>query len=554
MGHPALPSLAESAGVRKLLQAMNSQLRRALLIAIVVFLVATSVATTYNGRPKLVVIIVVDQMRGDMIERYHDQFTPGGFRLLMDRGAWFSSCYYNYANTRTAPGHATIGTGTYTLGHGILANEWYDSSLKKFVTSVEDENTTLLGANVTGPGASPHNLLTDTFADEAKLASGGKARVFGVALKDRAAIMPVGFTANAAFWIDHASGAWLTSTYYMKQAPEWLLKFNGDHRADKYLNLEWKDSSGKVLRSTALTQNGKTRGFYDVVGATPYASEYTFEFVRELMQQEKLGTGPNTDVLVVSLSNNDILQHQVGPDSDQEKAMMLAIDRQVNEFFGYLGRQVGLANVVIALTADHGAAPAPAYASNLRLPAQAFDGRKYRAELNAKLSARFGKTADYVTAYDHPDVFLNESAFGAVGVKEAAAEVAVGETLKEMGALGYVTKTQLAAGEVPNTVFRQKFLNSYSPYGGWYVIGIVRPFSIGYLNGTDHSLPYNYDAHVPLAFFGVMFRPGQYRENIETVDLAPTLSSVLGINPPAAAIGRVLNEAFLQSRGEENPK
>ncbi len=533
---------------------MNSRIRRLALFAIVCLLVVSGFATTYNGRPKIVVIIVVDQMRGDMIERYHDQFTEGGFRLLMDRGAWFSSCYYNYANTRTGPGHATIGTGTYTLGHGILANEWYDPDLKKFVTSVEDANTTLLGADVAGPGSSPHNLMTDTFSDEAKMATGGQARVFGVALKDRAAILPVGFSANAAFWIDHESGAWLTSTYYMKQAPEWLMKFNNEHRTDKYLNLEWKDASGKVLRSTALSQNGKKQGFYDVVGATPYASEYTFEFVRELMEQEKLGTGPNTDVLVVSLSNNDILQHKVGPDSDQEKAMMLAIDRQLNAFFAYLGRQIGLANVVIALTADHGAAPAPQYASGLRMPAQAFDGKKFRAELNAKISAKLGKTAEYISAYDHPDVFLSDAAFTAANVKEGTAETLVGETLKQMGMPGYVTKTELAAGDVPNTVFRQKFLNSYSPYGGWYVMGIARPFTIGYLNGTDHSLPYNYDAHVPLAFFGVMFRPGQYRQNIETIDLAPTLASVLGVNPPAAATGRVLHEAFKEMRPQESPR
>lgn len=533
---------------------MNTRFRSPAILVLILLVSISSFGSTYNGRPKLVVIVVVDQLRGDMIERYHDQFTPGGFRLLMDRGAWFSSCYYNYANTRTGPGHATIGTGTYTLGHGILANEWYDPELKKFVTSVEDVKTTLLGAAVDGAGSSPHNLLSDTFADEAKLATGGNARVFGVALKDRAAILPTGFSANAAFWIDHESGVWLTSTYYMKEAPAWVVRFNTERRGDKYLNLEWKDASGKVLRTTALTQNGKKQGFYDVVGSTPYASEYTFEFVRELFENEKLGTGPNTDVLVVSLSNNDILQHKVGPDSEQAKAMMLALDRQLNDFFAYLGRQIGLANIVIALTADHGVSPLPNYAAGLRLPVMAFDGKKYRADLNAKLSAKLGKAAEYVLSYEHPNAFLNETAFTAANVKEAAAEELVGETLKQMGTLGYVTKTQMASGNVPNTVFRQKYLNSYSPYGGWYVMGIARPFTLGWPTGADHSLPYNYDAHVPLAFFGVMFRPGQYRQNVETIDLAPTLASVLGVNPPAAAVGRVLHEAFIETRGQENPR
>lgn len=528
--------------------------RRILLPALILCLASVAFASAYNARPKLVVVIVVDQLRGDTIERYHDQFGDGGFRLLMDRGAWFSSCYYNYANTRTAPGHSSIGTGTYTLGHGIFANEWYDPARQKIVTSVEDPDTRLIGAEVEGIGSSPRNLLTDTIGDEVKLATGGKSRVFGVALKDRAAILPVGFSADAAYWIDHGTGAWLTSTYYAKQAPDWVLKFNNERRGEKYLNIDWKDASGKVLRTTSLQQNGKKVDFYDAVGATPFAADYTFEFVRELMDNEKLGSGPNTDLLVVSLSNHDILQHKVGPDSDQEKAMMLAIDRQLSAFFGYLGRQIGLANVVIALTADHGAAPLPAYASSLRVPAQSFDPRKYRADLNRALSAKLGKSAEYLLEYDHPNALLNESAFAAVNMQEAAAEKAVGETLKQMGALGYVTKTQLASGDVPNTVFRQKYLNSYSPYGSWYVFAIPRPFTLGTNSGTDHSLPYSYDAHVPLAFFGVFFKPGQYRGATEPIDLAPTIASILGINPPAAATGRVLTESIIETRAQETQR
>ncbi len=531
-----------------------NQFRRLLIPVLVLLITTAAFCSAYNARPKLVVVIVVDQLRADMIERYHDQFVEGGFRLLMDRGAWFSSCYYNYANLRTAPGHSTIGTGTYSLGHGIFANEWYDPTQKKVVSSVEDSTTKLLGAEVGGSGSSPHNLLSDTIGDELKLATGGKARVFGVALKDRAAILPVGFSADAAFWIDHDNGAWLTSTYYAKTAPDWVLKFNTERRGEKYANISWKDSEGKVLRSTALEQNGKKVSFYDAVGATPFAADYTFEFVRELVDNEKLGSGPNTDLLVVSLSNNDILQHKVGPDSPQEKELMLATDRQLAAFFAYLGRQVGLANVAIALTADHGGAPAPDYAKSLRIPADGFDPKKFRADLNRILSTKLGKTAEYVRGYDHPNVYLDETAFAAVNMQEAAAEIAAGEALKQLGALGYVTKSQLAAGDVPNTVFREKYLNSYSPYGPWYVFSIPRPFLIGYTTGTDHSLPYTYDTHVPLAFFGVSFKPGQYREKVETVDLAATIASLLGINPPASAVGRPLHEAFVDARPQETTR
>src|ERR1039457_3678497 len=171
-------------------------------------------ASAYNAHPKLIVIIVIDQFRGDYLERYHDQFVEGGFRVFLERGAYFTDCNYDYANTRTAPGHATLFTGSYTSGHGIVANEWWDPQKKKLVTSVEDDATKLVGIDSTGPGASPHNLLSDTLGDELKLATSGKARVFAISLKDRAAILSAGFSGDAAYWIDPKSGDWITSTYY----------------------------------------------------------------------------------------------------------------------------------------------------------------------------------------------------------------------------------------------------------------------------------------------------------------------------------------------------
>src|SRR5271165_6922009 len=283
--------------------------------------------SAYNGRPKLVVIIVIDQFRGDYLERYRDQLGDGGFRLLLDHGAYFTDCYYNYANTSTAPGHATLLTGAYSNGHGILANEWRDPQKGKMVTSVEDDATKLVGISSDAPGASPHNLLASTLGDELKLATQGKARVFGVALKDRAAILPAGFAADGAYWIDQKSGSWITSTYYRGELPNWARDFNDSKRADKYLNREWKDSDGKVLRTTK-PEAGKPADFYRLVGSTAFGNEYEFEFARELITYEKLGSGPATDLLVISLSPNDLLGHQVGPDAPEMQAMALALDRE----------------------------------------------------------------------------------------------------------------------------------------------------------------------------------------------------------------------------------
>src|SRR2546426_4290179 len=278
------------------------------------FLSGISLGSAYNGHPKLVVVIVIDQFRGDYLERYRDQFGEGGFRLFLDHGANFTDCNYNYANTRTAPGHATLLSGAYSNGHGILANEWWDPRRKRVVTSVQDDGTKLVGVSSTAPGASPHNLLADTLGDELKLATKGKARVFGIALKDRAAIFSAGFSGDGVYWMDSKTGVWITSTYYRTELPKWAQDFNNSKRTEKYLSQQWKDSNGNALRKTT-PRPGKEGGFYELVGSSPLANDYEFEFARELINGEKLGAGPATDLLVIGLSANDLLGHEVGPES-----------------------------------------------------------------------------------------------------------------------------------------------------------------------------------------------------------------------------------------------
>lgn len=527
---------------------MNPCIRRACAVLVLCLLApALALASAYNARPKLVVVIIIDQFRGDYPQRYYDDFGPSGFRLLMDHGAYFTNCNYDYANTRTAPGHSTLLTGAYSNGHGILSNEWWDEQKKREVTSVEDDSTRLLGAS--GTGASPHNLLASTLGDELKLATQGKARVFGLALKDRAAILPAGWAADGAYWIEKNSGAWITSSYYRDQLPTWVQQFNQSKAADKYWNKEVKDSSGNVLFDTARTPGAE---FFEVVGATPLANDYELEFARALIASEKLGTGPATDLLTLSLSANDILGHSVGPDSPKMRAMALALDQQLASFFDFLGKQFGLANVWIALSADHGSAPLPSEAKAMRIPAAGRDHEQLRKQLNSMLTARFspGHPRDFVTDVFYPNAFVSESAFAAVHMKEAAAEQAVGEALERIGMRGFFTRAQLAQGQAPATSLGRQYLHSYSPYGGWYVLGVPPPFTIGDTHGTDHGSPYSYDTHVPLAFFGVPFQPGMYHQHAEPVDLAPTLASLLGLNAPCSAVGHVLSEAIVHRRIE----
>jgi hypothetical protein len=529
--------------------------RLVLISALLLGCLVASFASAYNAHPKLVVVIVIDQFRGDYLERYRDQFGEGGFRLLLDHGANFTDCNYDYANTRTAPGHATLFTGAYSIGHGIAANEWWDPRKKHMVTSVEDDNTKLVGASEGKTGASPHNLLADTLGDELKLATQGQARVFAVSLKDRAAVLPGGFAADAAYWIEPRSGAWITSTYYRSDLPKWALDFNSGNRAAKYWDRDWKNSNGDIFRSTAhrKSKDGSDAGFYEVIGSTPFANEYELEFAKQLVVYEGLGGGRATDLLSISLSANDILGHQVGPDSPEMAAMALALDRELADFFNFLGHQIGLANVWIALSADHGVSSLPDAAKKLRVPAANVDAGKLELQINGALTAKFspGHAATYIKL-DYPIAWLDQDAFIAAHVKEQEAETAVGEAMKQAGLRAYFTKMQLAEGEVPDTALGKKFLNSYSPEGGWYVMGVQEPYTVGPAKGTDHASPYTYDTHVPLAFYGLPFRPGTYRTPSEPVDMATTFASLLGINAPTHAVGRVLTEVLAPARHAED--
>ena len=518
-----------------------------------------ALASAYNAHPKLVVIIVIDQFRGDYLERYRDQFGEGGFRLFLDHGAYFSNCFYNYANTRTAPGHATLFTGAYSNGHGIADNEWWDPKTKRMVTSVEDDSTKLVGVSGDHTGASPHSLLADTLGDELKLASQGKSRVFGISMKDRAAILPAGFAANGAYWMDSQTGAFITSTYYRDHLPHWVQEFNSTRPA-QYWDREWKDDQGTILRSTAhrKERDGSDASFFEVIGSTALGNEYEFDFAKQLVANENVGRGPATDLLSISLSPNDLLGHAVGPDTPEMRQMALDMDHQLADFFSFIGRQIGLANVWIALSGDHGVSSLPDTVKNMHIPAANLSGAKLDQQLNAAIGAKFfaGKAGRYAR-FSYPLVWLDDNAFLAAHVKEEDAEKAVGEAMKKLGIRDYYTKSQLAEGEIRNHELGRQYLNSYSPLGSWFVMGVPDFYSVGSTAGTDHASPYNYDTYVPLAFYGVPFHPGTYRDRTEPVDMAPTLASLLGINPPTHSVGRVLTEALaphsIPSAGESRP-
>jgi predicted AlkP superfamily pyrophosphatase or phosphodiesterase len=562
----------------------------AVLLSLLFLLPATpsAYADAYHAKPKLVVILVIDQFRGDYLDRYRDALkTANGFNLFLKRGAYFSACYFDYANTKTAPGHATIGTGAYTDGHGIGSNEWWDVSRNtdRVISSVEDERYRMVGnfedlpALLAPPapkpddpriGASPINLRATTIGDEVRLATQGRAKLYGVSLKDRAAILPSGQTANGAFWIDNATGRFVTSTYYMARLPEWATKFNKGPRI------------AQAVKEAGLED---TTQFYAMVGRMPAANSYELDFARALIEGEGMGQRDVTDVLTVSLSANDIGGHQLGPDSDAQREMVVGLDRDLDGFFSYLDKKIGLANVMIALTADHGVAPIPAAAAKLGVASARLDLEAFTAAIDATLNARFspGKSVEYfMPTQELPYLALDAKAFGGVSEKDAEEAViaAIPGAIKKLSAPPlppnnnvtveatrnyqesrvdadpsiYFTRSRvgLAEGKVPDTEFGRRIAHSYTDHGGWYVMVVPTAYQMEYLNGiqTTHFSPWSYDRHVPLGFFGEEFVPGLYRELVAPVDIAATFASILGVNAPSASVGRILTEALRPSAKE----
>lgn len=538
--------------------------------------------SAYNDHPKLAIILVIDQFRGDYLDRWRTDFKGRGFDLFLDHGAYFPNCYYDYANTKTAPGHATIGTGAYTDGHGISSNEWWDlrRNQQRPISSVEDERYKLVGVPDSSmpanakyvTGASPRNLLASTIGDELRLATDGKSAVFGISLKDRAAILPAGATANAAYWIDPASGYWVTSTFYMPQLPDWVQAFN---------------SGGDIAQAEQDANAPGTKHFFADVGKTPAANQYELNFAEALIQNEQLGQRDVTDLLTISLSANDIMGHAQGPDSPDEEQMVDTLDTQLDDFFTWLDKNIpgGLGNVWIALTADHGIAPLSATAAGYGLNAAEIDVEKLVAALNYAINMKFspGEKVQYILPHpDLPYISLNAPEFMKAGIVEQEAEAAVQQALP--AAMDQIapqppepvpsdmpnpvsgsrvatqpsdtrlppvpkiyrsyTREQLANGSYPPTPWGELLAHSYSQNGGWYIMVIPAAFQMAVMHGTNHFTPYMYDRHVPLGFYGAPFAPGRYLNRVEPVDIAATFAALLGVNMPSASVGHVLNEGL----------
>jgi predicted AlkP superfamily pyrophosphatase or phosphodiesterase len=539
-------------------------------------------------RPRLVLLIVVDQFRYDYLERFGDLFGTNGLRRLLRDGASWSRSNYDHFPTYTAPGHSTMMTGAYPAQTGIVGNEWPDRVTGKKVTSVSDTSVKLLGSS-SSEGSSPRRLMSSTVGDELRLATNDRSIVIGVSKKDRSAILPAGRHANAAYWVSTTAGAVISSTYYFDQLPAWVTEFNNRRPVDQYFRKKWErllPESEYIKRAgpdsppwEKVTWAGDSNAFphtvtggatapgpafYSALDYTPFSNDLVLSFAEEALIREHLGKDDDTDVLTVSFSANDYVGHRYGPYSQEVMDVTLRVDRQIGTLLDLVQREVGLANTLVAFTADHGVSPIPEHAAALGLGGGRVKTTDLLKAIRAAITARYNKdrkspdpTADYIYKFDdmgvvrdgfmNGNVYFNHAALERDKVDpEELAEVVGTAALGFAGVARYFTRGQLLRGAASiSDPMERRVLHGFYPSRSGDVVLLAEPFK--YLGDTipaTHGSPYSYDTNVPMIIMGSGVTPGRYLEAATPADIAPTLCALLGLTPPSNVTGRVLIEAL----------
>jgi len=479
--------------------------------------------------PKLIVAIVVDQFRYDYLTRFRGDYHAGLERLLT-KGAVFTNARYEHYPTVTAVGHSTFLSGATPSMSGIVGNEWYERESGKSVTSVSDDSVKLLGAD--GQASSPRRLLVSTVGDELKIARrGGKA--VGISLKDRSAILPAGHMADGAYWFDPRSGNFVSSTFYFPALPEWVVSYNTSRPADQYHGAHWLDHT--LPSGTPL---------YAALESSPFGNELVEDFAERAIRFEKLGQRNVTDLLAVSFSANDYVGHASGPDSPEVKEMSIQTDRVFGKLFAYLDAAVGLNNVLIVMTADHGVAPVPEVNAARRMPGGRMPAGVVRKAVEAALADKYG-AAQWLLAPSDTAFYFNQEP-----IRQKKLDIAEVERIAADAARGVphvfrvYTREMLLNGAVDIQVGR-RVMNGFYPPRSPDVYVLLEPYWLYGSNGTTHSTTFSYDAHVPVIFMGPGIKPGRFDEEIAVNDIAPTLATYLDIETPSGSVGRCLAEILI---------
>lgn len=525
------------------------------------------------GRPKLVVGIVVDQMRYDYLYRFQADYGPGGFRRLLREGFSCENTHYNYVPTYTAPGHAAIYTGTYPALNGIIANEWYDPEWgrRRYVTA----DTTVYGVGATGRVGqhSPRVLLTTTVTDELRLSNNFQSRVVGVCLKDRGGILPAGHLANACYWFDDKTGNWITSTYYPDSLglPQWVQDFNARRLPETYLAKTWDKLPGIAYDESF---SGWNAGHFDdghyanipggfphdlpalrqkqglgVIRFTPYGNTMTLDFALETIEKMQLGQGPATDFLCLSFSSTDYVGHQFGIHSEENQDTYLRLDADLARLLTFLDQKFGKNNVLVFLTADHGGGETPAHLQQAQVPAGVFPESKLEKALENALPITLGVGADYIRECSNQQIWLNWEAIGELEIDPNRVAGAIRDYLLAQPGVSDVwtqEELQMLPADYP---FAPELRRGIHPRRSGDLLFQLEPAwhpddqAFG-TAGCTHGSPYAYDSHVPLLWYGWRMPVGESFAPVSITDVAPTLAALLRIMEPNGSTGTVI-EAVL---------
>jgi predicted AlkP superfamily pyrophosphatase or phosphodiesterase len=523
-------------------------------------------ATSALPRPKLVVGIMVDQMRWDYLYRYYDRYENGGFKRMLNEGFSCDNAHINYSASVTGIGHASVYTGSVPAIHGIAGNDFIVQATGKTLYCAGDSTVQTVGSdNATVGKMSPRNLLASTMGDELRIATNFRAKVIAVASKDRGSILPGGRAANAAYWYDGSSGNWVTSTYYMKQLPDWVNKFNAQKLPEKFLKQDWntlypietyvqstKDDSpyeGKFTGTDKPTFPLKTSQLMTAEGlglltSTPYGSTLTLEMAKAAIANEDLGADAITDLLAISVSSTDYVGHRFGPNSIEAEDTYLRLDRDLATFFTYLDSKVGKGNYSVFLTADHGAMNNANFLIDNKIAAGLVASKAWMSTLNSQLEQDY-KVKNLVTAYSNTQITLNHPAINANKLNEAEIRTKVVDFVSKQEGIAYAVDIKdLATSDIPE-LYRNKMMNSYNrERSGVIQVMQKQGWSGGGATGATHGTVGHYDTHIPVVFMGWGIKHGQSNAAYNMTDIAPTITSLLKIQEPNGTIGKPITEVY----------
>jgi len=523
---------------------------------------------TNISNPKLVVGIVVDQMRYDYLTRFYNKYGEGGFKRMMNEGFNCKNNHFNYIPTKTGPGHASIFTGTTPKYHGVIGNDWYDKKLKKNVYCVQDDSVMSVGSNDAEGKVSPHRLLTTTFADENRLFTQMRGKTIGIALKDRGSVLPAGHTANAAYWFNYENGGngnWISSTFYMNELPKWVKDFNASNITESYFK-EWNTlydintytESGSDLNTfEGGFKEKETAAFpydlaglkdqndgFDIIAESPYGNSLTSDFAIAAIDGELLGQDDITDVLTVSYSSTDKVGHNFGPDSKEIQDTYLRLDKDLERLLNALDAKVGKENYTVFLTADHAAPNAVNYMKSVKVPSGFFNESAMQKEFNLFLNEKYGLSNAIVSRINN-QLFLDyqqleEKKLDLQTIKyELALKLLGYDLINKVYVTSVINHFENTSGDIELLLS-----NGHNQKRSGDILYVFDPFVLNSATwnrtGTDHGTGLNYDTHVPLLFFGKGIKHGETLQKTEITDIAPTMSSLLGISFPNASIGKPL--------------